>query len=121
MNPDQFVEGVLEINPKIRFAAIYFEGNFYSRLREGLTSFLSKEETEESMRHSVMRMKLRQKLTQRIGGIHYAMAKYDKTVRLTMPLGNDGLIMVSIETGSPFDNIAEEIIKFKNQNSRLIE
>ena len=116
MEPKQFVEEVLKISPLIRFSAIYFEGDFYTKKRDGVESNLDSYETSKSMKYAVMRMMQREEHSQQLGHVHYALAKYDKVNRVTIPLGKDGLIMFSTELEAGCDSIAEKIIEFKKKN-----
>ena len=116
MEPKQFVEEILKISPLIRFSAIYFEGEFYEKKRDGVETHLDSFETIESMSNAVLRMIQREKHSQKIGNVHYALVKYDKLNRVTIPLGKDGLIMFSTELKAGCELIAEKVIEFKKKN-----
>jgi len=116
LEPDQFVEEVLKISPLIRFSAIYFEGNFYTKKRDDVESYLDSYQTRESMKYAVMRMIQREKHSQKIGHPDYSLTKYEKVNRVTIPLGKDGLIMFSTELEAGCDSIAEKVIEFKKKN-----
>ncbi|KAG2477348.1 MAG: hypothetical protein NPMRTH1_1190009 [Nitrosopumilales archaeon] len=120
LEPDQFVEEILKISPLIRFSAIYFEGNFYTKTRDDVETYLDSYQTTKSMRYAVMRMIQREEHSQKIGNVHYALAKYDKVNRVTIPLGKDGLIMFSTELEAECDSIAEKVIEFKKKNEHSI-
>ena len=116
MEPKQFVEEIMKISPLIRFSAIYFEGEFYEKKRDGVETHLDSFETIESMSNAVLRMIQREKHSQKIGNVHYALVKYDKLNRVTIPLGKDGLIMFSTDLEAECELIAEKIIEFKEKN-----
>ncbi len=111
---------MLDINPKIRFAAVYCKGDYYTKMREGLKSFLNNEETEKSMRQAVVRMNSRKLLSHKVGDIHYGLGKYDKMSRVTIPFGKDGLIMISIDPDAECDGIAEKIIRIREKFEYLL-
>jgi len=116
LEPKQFVEEIMKISPLIRFSAIYFEGDFYIKNRDGVDSHLDSLETTKSMSYAIIRMEQREELSQMIGNVHYALAKYDKVNRVTIPLGKDGLIMFSTEPEAECELIAQKVIEFKKKN-----
>ncbi len=116
MEPKQFVDEIFKISPLIRFSAIYFETDFYSKKRDDVETHLNSLDTIESMSNSVLRMEQREKYSQKIGNVHYILAKYDKVNRVTIPLGKDGLIMFSTDLEAECELIAEKVIEFKEKN-----
>ncbi len=116
MEPKQFVEEVMKISPLIRFSAIYFEGDFVVKKRDGVETHLDSFETTESMSDAVLRMEQREKYSQKIGNVHYVLAKYDKVNRVTIPLEKDGLVMFSTEPEAECELIVEKVIEFKKKN-----
>ena len=120
LEPDQFVEEISKISPLIRFSAIYFNGDFYIKTRNGVETYLDSYQIRESMRNAVMRMIQRGKQSQKIGYPYYSLTKYEKVNRVTIPLGKNGLIMFSTEPEVECDSIAEKIIEFKKKNEHSI-
>ena len=116
MEPKQFVEEIFKLSPLIRFSAIYFEGDFYTKKRDDVETHLDAFETTESMSDAVLRNIQREKFSQKIGNVHYIIAKYDKLNRVTIPLEKDGLIMFSTEPEAECELIAKKIIEFKKKN-----
>jgi len=116
LEPKQFVEEIFKISPLIRFSAIYFEGDFHAKKRDDVETHLDSLETTTSMSDAVLRMIQREKHSQKIGNVHYALVKYDKVKRVTIPLGRDGLIMFSTELEAECELIAEKVIEFKKKN-----
>ncbi len=116
MEPKQFVEEIFKISPLIRFSAIYFEGDFYTKRRDGVEPHLDSFATTESMSDAVLRMIQREKHSQKIGNVHYALVKYDKVKRVTIPLVGDGLIMFSTEPEAECELITKKVIEFKKKN-----
>ena len=116
MEPKQFVDEIFKISPLIRFSAIYFEGDFYTKKRDDVDTHLDSIETIESMSDAVLRMEQREKYSQKIGNVHYIIAKYDELNRVTIPLGKDGLIMFSTEPEAECELIAKKVIEFKKKN-----
>ncbi|MBI1662955.1 MAG: hypothetical protein IS860_05600 [Nitrosopumilus sp.] len=64
--------------------------------RDGVTNYLSQEETEASLRRAVQAWKGRKALKPKIGNGLYAVAAFERITRMTFPLGDDNLIFVSM-------------------------
>ncbi len=116
MEAKQFVDEIFKISPLIRFSAIYFEADFYAKKRDDVETHLDSFETTESMSDAVQRMEERKKHSQKIGNVHYVLAKYDKVNRVTIPLGENGLVMFSTEPEAKCELIVEKVIEFKKKN-----
>ncbi len=97
LDNEQFCNEILKIDDKIRFAAIYNEGEFYHKMREGLNAYLTPEETENSLSKAVYQWSYRKKAGSKIGEPIYAMAKYERIYRITIPVGKAGLIIITTE------------------------
>ena len=73
------------------------EGNILATShREGVTNFLSQEETESSLKRAAVAWKGRKALRPNIGTGLYAVAAFEKITRMTFPLGDENLIFVSM-------------------------
>ena len=85
-------------DPNIRHSMISdTEGNILAvSHREGITNFLSPEETAESLKRAAVAWKGRKKLSPKIGKGLYAAAAFEKLTRITFPLDDDKLIFVSM-------------------------
>jgi hypothetical protein len=64
--------------------------------REGVTNFLSREETAASLKRAADAWKARKQLEPKIGKGLYAVAAFDKITRITFPLGENNLLFVSL-------------------------
>ena len=64
--------------------------------RDGITNYLSPEETEASLQRAATAWKARKELSPKIGNGMYAVAAFEKITRITFPLGNENLIFVSL-------------------------
>ena len=73
--------------------------------REGLQSFLTKEESELSVMQSIIRMGTRKVLEEKVGKTIYAFALYEKVKRATMPLGDSGILMISFDIEANHEDI----------------
>jgi hypothetical protein len=92
----EFFDQVLDLDRKIRFTAIH-DGRFKGKYQKGIDGYFSDNEIKSSLIEAQDRWDSRKKLSYRIGNPKYAMAKYGKINRITIPLGDDGLILVTTE------------------------
>jgi len=99
MDFDRLCKEILDIESKIRFAS-----------REGLTDLLSPEETKRSNVQAMARWALRNSLTPKVGRGRYAMAEYEKIKRITFPLDEHHLLLVTTEVDADHSNIIKEVL-----------
>lgn len=114
MEHNEFADDIMKINPQIRFVGIYRKGDYFTKVRAGIDTLLSDEETKESMRQAVMWMRSHNMHAQKIGRTHYSLAKYDKITRITIPFGRDGLILITTESEAEHDPIGEKVLELSN-------
>ena len=76
----------------------------WNSIRNNTTSYLSVDETKESLRRAIDSWDQRGKLSSKIGAGKYAIVAYDKIKRITIPLPNRHLLFVSLE-GEEFGSI----------------
>lgn len=98
---------ILQLDKTIRFVGIAsIEGKLIAQeYREGLQSFLTKEESELSVMQSIIRMGTRKVLEEKIGKTIYAFALYEKVKRATMPLGDGSILMASFDIEANHEDI----------------
>ncbi|MCV0392314.1 MAG: hypothetical protein K5790_03350 [Nitrosopumilus sp.] len=77
------------------------EGNILATShRDGVTNYLSPDETASSLKRAAAAWKGRRELTPKIGKGLYAVAAFEKITRITFPLGDKNLIFVSMGSDS---------------------
>ncbi len=107
----------MECDKGIRYVGIYDFGELHDKMRPGLKSHLSREETEMSLSQAVYRWSTRKKTADKIGKPIYALAKYEKIFRATIPIGGAGLILISIELDAEITVVVEKILAIKSRHS----
>lgn len=117
MEYEKICNDILESDKKIRYVGVYDYGELYDKMKEGLQSHLSREETELSLSQAVYRWSTRKKTSEKIGKPVFALAKYEKIFRITIPIGGAGLILISTELDADVIEIVDKIIKIKNKYS----
>ena len=104
---------ILNLDPKIRFAGICDDtGEIkYGGQREGVKNLLSAEETKKSNMQALARWGLRNALAPKVGKGRYAMAEYEKIKRITLPLEDENLLLVTTEVQADHIWIIDNILK----------
>ena len=99
MSEEDQMNKILAIDDNIRFVAISdLDGNLISsKSKEGADLFLSPESTQDTLRHAASAWKSRMKHFDEIGRGLYTIAVYEKLRRVTMPLSNDKILLVTID------------------------
>ena len=112
MEYNSLTKNIMNLDNKVRFAAVCDDSGEikYGGQREGIKNLLSPEETKRSNIQALARWSLRNSLAAKIGKGQYAMAVYEKIKRITIPLENDHLLLVTLEIDSEHDKIINEIL-----------
>ena len=99
INHKELLEKIIQSNNTIRFASICNQfGAVEEKVsREGLSPLLSEYDTDKLVRAGVDSWHYRKQLASKIGNGQYAMAVYDKIVRLTIPLDDEYILLVSMD------------------------
>lgn len=115
MEYEKICDEILESDKKIRYVGIYDFGELHDKMREGVADYLTREETETSLSQAVYRWSTRKKTSEKIGKPIFALAKYEKIYRITVPIGGAGLILISTELDADVNGIVEKILKIKKE------
>ena len=118
MDYDHLCKAVMDIDTKIRFAGICDESGEikYGGQREGVEDMLSSEETRKSNLQALARWGLRNSLSSKIGKGKYAMAEYEKIKRITIPLDDDHLLLITTEVQADHSKIINNTLKLLSAN-----
>jgi hypothetical protein len=119
MDYDSLCKQILNLDPKVRFAGICDDSGEikYGGQREGVKNLLSPEETKKSNLQALARWGLRNALASKIGKGKYAMAEYEKIKRITVPLENDHLLLVTTEVEADHIGIINNVLKLVQHSS----
>ena len=113
MDYEKLCKEILDIDPEIRFAGVCDESGEikFGGQREGLANLLTAEETKRSNLQALARWGLRNSLASKVGKGKYAMAEYEKIKRVTFPLDNDHLMLITTEVQADHQNIISRVLK----------
>jgi hypothetical protein len=112
MDYGKLCKDILDLNPKIRFAGVCDDtGEIkYGGQRQGVNNLLSSEETKRSNLQALARWSLRNSLAPKIGKGKYAMAEYEKIKRITIPLENYHLLLITTEIEADHGKIIDSVL-----------
>ncbi len=115
MEYDDLCKEILKIDPKIRFAGVCDEtGEIrHGGMREGVPNLLTPEEIKKSMMGAMARWRLRNSASSRIGRAKYAMAEHEKIKRVTFPMDEKHLLLVTTEVDADHTKIIDGILRLK--------
>lgn len=104
---------VLDIEPQIRGVFVYhYNGEFLAGgMRKNMKSYLPREEITKSIHNTISRWKSRELLYPFLGIGKYSVTEYEKIKRITFPLDNHTLLVVSIEVEANHDLIIGKILR----------
>jgi hypothetical protein len=113
----------VQTDPKLRSKGL-FAGTFddsgeikYGGQREGVKNLLTPEETKRSNLQALARWGLRNVLAAKIGKGKYAMAEYEKIKRITVPLANGHLLLITTEVEADHRIIINNVLKLVQHSS----
>ena len=106
-------EDVLNLDPKIRYAGICDNTGEtkYGGQRQGVQNLLSHEETKRSNLQALARWALRNALAPKIGKGKYAIAEYEKVKRITIPLEDYHLLLITTEVEADHQKIIDNVLQ----------
>ena len=98
MNFEQLLQKVMDSDVNIRHSIVAdIRGNIIKvNHRDGVTKYLSEEETAASLKRAARAWKARKQLKPKIGEGMYALAAFEKLTRIAFPLGENNLLFVSM-------------------------
>ena len=99
MNHEKFIDRIMDLDENIRYATIFdMDGNQkVSRVRKGIKPYLTTDETKETLETSANAWKSRMKHYDKIGKGLYVLAVYENLRRVTVPLKDNYLMLVTID------------------------
>ena len=112
MDYGKLCKDILNVDPKIRYAGICDDTGEtkYGGQRQGVQNLLSPEETKRSNLQALARWSLRNSLAPKIGKGKYAVAKYEKLKRITIPLENHHLLLITTEIEADHQKIIDNVL-----------
>ena len=119
MDYEKICDEILNCDNQIRYVGIYDYGELHDKMRTGISSYLTREETEVSLSQAIYRWSTRKKTVSKIGKPIFAMAKYEKIYRITIPIGGAGIILISTELNAKVSEIVDKVLAIQSKYSEI--
>ena len=109
---ENLVNRLFNLDENIRFVAVANKSGeiLVKGSKPDTQLFLSSEETQETLHHSITAWKSREKHYPKIGEGLYTLAVYEKLRRATIPLPSGNLLLVTIDNAGGQQQIMDKII-----------
>jgi hypothetical protein len=87
----------MKSDDRIRYATVCdMDGQVLgTKIRGGLKPLLNDEEHKEALMYAVNSMKIREKLSAKLGKNQYVLAVYENLCRVTMPIGTKYMLLLT--------------------------
>ncbi len=106
----------MSLNPSIRWVGISDNTGVLLNVtyKEGVTLLLSNEENEEYASNAVKRHKTRITFESKMGKMNYAVGRYEKLIRATIPINSNYYLLITLDVeAKDYDMIIiEKVIPF---------
>jgi len=116
MNLEKICKEIIKSDLEILMVAASYRIDSYYEEREGSKSLHTKEDVEKSLADAALRWVTRRS-HRALGEPLYAMAKYEKAKRITIPLGKFGIILCVVMPDSDAEKIASKLIQIAKKYS----
>lgn len=119
MNFAKLYGEVLTIDSNIRYAAIQNSvgEKIHGGFREGINPILNDDELKMMHYYASQRWQTRKNIEHKLGNTKYAMAEYDKLKRISFPIDEKHLLMITTEINSNHTVIIQNILKLLKENN----
>jgi hypothetical protein len=87
----------------------------YSGHRKDVSSLLTPLESKKSLQQAITAWKSRNEYADKIGKGKYVLAAYEKIKRITVPLDDEHLIYITIESEADHDKIIKKTLDLKKE------
>ncbi len=87
--------------------------------REGITLLLNEKDTEKLVDEAIHSWQTRRKFSQKIGEGQYAMAVYSKIIRMTIPLNEDQILLVTLDNVLEAPKLIGDIKKILQESTSV--
>ena len=117
---ENLLKKIVEIDGSVRFAAICNKfGEITSKFpRDGVTLHLNEYETSKLLREACSSWHYRHQLSYKLGKGKFALAVYEKLIRLTIPIDQENLMLLTLENYETIPQLVDNIHNLiENNNS----
>ncbi|MDE1725305.1 MAG: hypothetical protein KGH76_05355 [Thaumarchaeota archaeon] len=109
MTLEKICNEIIKSDKNITLVAISHRTDFFYMEKEGVKSLQTKEDVEKALADASLRWVTRRS-HRALGEPLYAMAKYEKAKRITVPFGRYGIVLCGVQPDSDAEHIASHLI-----------
>jgi len=119
MDFDKLFTSVMGIDSTIRYAAIQTDDGekIAGGFRENIIPILSNAEIKMMHYYASQRWQTRKNIEHKIGNAKYAMAEYDKIKRMTFPINEKYLLMLTTEINTDHTRVISKTLELIHNSS----
>ncbi len=112
MDFDKLYKETMNLDPNVRFAIILNRSGerVCGGFRENLKSFLTPDELSMILYHASQRWEGRKHLAHKIGNALYSMTEYEKVKRMSFPIDENHMILISTEISVDHTKIINSVL-----------
>lgn len=113
MDFEKLYSDILSLSSSIRYAAIQNNAGvkITGGFRDGISPILSDEDLQMMHYYASQRWQTRKNIEHKIGPAKYALAEYDKIKRISFPLDDKHLLMITTEIDADHTSIIKKILE----------
>ena len=110
---EQLIKKIVELDSIIRFVAICNRfGEITAKFtRDNVTLHLNEYETSKLLREAANSWHYRHQLSFKLGKGKFALAVYEKLIRLTIPIDQENLLLLTLENFDDIPQLVENVQK----------
>jgi len=110
---DKLFADVMKINSTIRYAVI--QNNTGEKIcggfRDNINPILNDDELKMMHYYASQRWETRKNIEHKLGNTKYAMAEYDKLKRITFPINEKYMLLITTETDTDHVNVIDKVLE----------
>ena len=128
---EKLLNMLMDFNDSIRFAAVCDKDGeiLWNSQRTGVKNLIPLADTKKTLKRAINAWQERATITDKVGRGLYVIAAYEKIKRITIPLGNNNLLFISVDNtplnaskGKSYGHLIDmgkimSIVDFVNSNS----
>ena len=128
---EKLLNMLMDFNNSIRFAAVCDKDGeiLWKSQRKGVKNIVPLVDTKKTLKRAINAWQERSDITDKVGRGLYVIAAYEKIKRITIPLGNNNLLFISVDNtplnaskGKSYGHLVDmgkimSIVDFVNSNS----
>ena len=113
MDLDKLFTDVMKVDSTIRYVAIQNKDGvkITGGFRENITPLLNDDELRMMHYYASQRWETRKNIEHKIGNAKYAMAEYEKLKRITFPINEKYLLMLTTEVNTDHTKVINKVLE----------